>query len=225
MRSQRRLITWCAVLGYALIVSGLPLGGVGPVGGLSTAAAKRLAGKDRSTPFPCMDTPCGCVSAQQCFTECCCRSPAETLAWARANGVTADVLLALQQRAAGPAAVKARGCCATSGAEDLSEVCFEYDYLASSAGAADEPEVDDATPAEETPGRFVMPLSERTVVLKSLLACGGLLTEWLAAAGCLPPAAVVAVAADGWPPAVLPVLDAEFLGERDEPAAPPPRVG
>ncbi len=61
MRKRRhffqRFATWCAVLAYALIVSGLPLGGFVPMVGPGTAAAKRLAGKDRSTPFPCMDTP------------------------------------------------------------------------------------------------------------------------------------------------------------------------
>ena len=225
MRSQRRFVTWCAVLGYALIVSGLPLGGVGPVRGPSAAAAKRLAGKDRSTPFPCMDTPCGCVSARQCFTDCCCRSPAETLAWARANGVTADVLLALQQRAAGPAAAKAGGCCATAGAEDLSEVCFEYDYLASSTGAAAEPEAGHAGSAEASADTVFVPVSERTVVLKSMLACGGLLMEWLAASSCLPPLAVTPVVGSEWPPQFLTLDAASLTGVQAEPAAPPPRVG
>jgi len=229
MRKRRhffqRFATWCAVLAYALIVSGLPLGGFVPMVGSGTAAAKRLAGKDRSTPFPCMDTPCGCVSARQCFTDCCCRSPAETLAWARANGVTADVLLALQQRVAGPAEPEAGGCCAAAAAEDLSEVCFEYDYLAAAGKHADEPEAAAAGPAEAAADAIVVPVSEQTVVLKSMLACNGLLTEWLAAASCLPPPAVAAVVAGVWPPAVLPLLDARFSGERAEPAAPPPRVG
>ena len=225
MKSQRRLIIWCAVLGYALVVSGLPLGGVAPAGGHSAAAAKRLASKDRSTPFPCMDTPCGCVSARQCFTDCCCRSPAETLAWARANGVTAGVLLALQRRADGPAEPKAGGCCATSAAEDLSEVCFEYDYLAAAGEPAAAVEVAAAEadlPAAEV---AVVPVSASTIVLKSVLACDGLLTEWLAAATCLPPPSVTAVACGDWPPEVLSLRTAGVLCERAEPAAPPPRVG
>ncbi len=222
---EQRLATWCAIFGYALVVSGLPLGGFGPAAGQSAAAAKRLASKDRSTPFPCMDTPCGCVSAQQCFTDCCCRSPAETLAWARANGVTAGVLLALEQRAAGPAAATASGCCATAAVEDLSDVCFEYDYLAAAGEAAAEPEVTAAESDAATADVAVVPVSARTVVLKSLLACGGLLTEWLAAATCLPPPAVTAVACGDWPPELLSLRDTTFPGERAAPAAPPPRVG
>jgi hypothetical protein len=225
MKSQRRLIIWCAVLGYALVVSGLPLGGFVPAAGHSAAAAKRLAGKDRSTPFPCMDTPCGCVSAQQCFTHCCCRSPAETLAWARANGVTANVLLALEQRAAGPAAATASGCCATAAVEDLSEVCFEYDYLAAAGETVAEPQGAEAESDMPTADVTVVPVSARTVVLKSMLACGGLLTEWLAASTCLPPPAVMAVACGDWPPELLSLLRASVPCERAEPAAPPPRVG
>jgi hypothetical protein len=221
----QRSVTWCAVLGYAFVISGLPLGGVRLTASHTAAAAKRLAGKDRSTPFPCMNTPCGCVSARQCFTDCCCRSPAETLAWARVNGVTADVLLALQRRAAEPAEPKAGGCCATAAPEDLSEVCFEYDYLAAAGQHADEPVAVTALPAEATTAGDMVPVSEQTLVLKSVLACNGLLTEWLAAASCLPPPVVVAMSAGAWPPATLPVLDARFSGERDEPAAPPPRVG
>ncbi len=225
MKLQWRPLNWCILLGYALIVSGLPLGGVGPAAGHSAAAAKRLAGKDRSTPFPCMDTPCGCVSAQQCFTDCCCRSPAETRAWARANGVTAGVILALERRAASPAAATARGCCATAAHEDLSEVCFEYEYLAAAGAAGEEPPVVAVEAAEATADAAVLPVSARTVVLKSLLACGGIVAEWLAAGGCLPPKVVVAVAGGEWPPELLSLHDASFPGERAEPAAPPPRVG
>jgi hypothetical protein len=34
-----------------------------------------------------MNHRCGCQSAQQCWDNCCCLSPAERLAWARAHGV------------------------------------------------------------------------------------------------------------------------------------------
>lgn len=217
-RFFQRLVTWLAMLGYALIVSGLPLGGFGAVAGHSAVAAKRLAAKDRSARFPCQDTPCGCLSARQCFTDCCCRSPAETLAWARANGVTADVLLALEQRAAGPVEPKAGGCCAADASEDLSEVCFEYDYLAATGQTAAAAESDD-------PAVAVVPVSAHAVVLKSLLACNGLLAEWLAAVTCLPPSLVSAVSCGEWPPEVLSLPTVSAACERDEPAAPPPRVG
>jgi hypothetical protein len=44
--------------------------------------------KDNSQPFPCQSCPCGCKTAEQCWTNCCCFTPAERLAWAEKNGVT-----------------------------------------------------------------------------------------------------------------------------------------
>ncbi len=44
--------------------------------------------KDHSQPFPCQKCPCGCKTAEQCWTNCCCFTPAERLAWAEKNGVT-----------------------------------------------------------------------------------------------------------------------------------------
>lgn len=43
--------------------------------------------KDLSEPFPCQASPCGCQSAKQCWTTCCCNSPAQRLSWAKKNGV------------------------------------------------------------------------------------------------------------------------------------------
>ena len=43
--------------------------------------------KDKSKPFPCMNSPCGCRDADQCWRHCCCHSLAERLAWVRENHV------------------------------------------------------------------------------------------------------------------------------------------
>ena len=62
-----------------------------------------------SEPFPCMNCPCGCKTAEKCWRDCCCHTHAEKLAWARDNGVTppAYVLAAVLESA------KAKGptCC------------------------------------------------------------------------------------------------------------------
>lgn len=42
--------------------------------------------KNRRVPFPCMDRPCGCLNADDCWHHCCCFSPAEHVAWARQRG-------------------------------------------------------------------------------------------------------------------------------------------
>ncbi|MCC6508625.1 MAG: hypothetical protein IT423_05940 [Pirellulaceae bacterium] len=44
--------------------------------------------KDASQPFPCQSRACGCKSARQCWTKCCCHTPSQRKAWAQKNGVT-----------------------------------------------------------------------------------------------------------------------------------------
>jgi len=44
--------------------------------------------KDRSVPFPCQGKACGCRTAEECWRHCCCNTPEQRLAWARARGVT-----------------------------------------------------------------------------------------------------------------------------------------
>lgn len=40
------------------------------------------------TPFPCQDGRCGCATAQKCWTDCCCHTPAERRRWAENRGIT-----------------------------------------------------------------------------------------------------------------------------------------
>jgi hypothetical protein len=69
----RRLFACVSLFAYLATVLGMPL----PQG----------QAKDHSQPFPCQDNPCGCQNAEQCWRHCCCHSPEERLAWARANGI------------------------------------------------------------------------------------------------------------------------------------------
>jgi hypothetical protein len=72
-------------------------------------------GKDHSARYPCENNPCGCLSAEQCWQNCCCRTNAEKLAWAKANGVTPPdyVVAAADQEAADEPAP--RSCCSQHG--------------------------------------------------------------------------------------------------------------
>ncbi len=230
-RNSCRPLIWCAVVGYALVISGVPLTGVAVPADSSGAAAKRLAAKDRSVPFPCMDRPCGCVTAKQCFTTCCCHTPAETLAWAEANRVSVDVLQALRRRVAEPEEPTA-SCCAVATAAtapcdddgDYFDVCFEYEHL-SAAGTADEQRPTVAGSEAPPAAPEVAPISRQTVVLKALLACGGVVSQWLAVGTCLLAVGVVPVACGQPLPERFVGSSVRDCGERAEPAAPPPRLG
>ena len=251
----RRITTWLAILGYALVASGLPLplgGGVASDGRVATSA-KRLSVKDRSRPFPCMDSPCGCDTADRCFTSCCCRAPAETLAWARAHGVEPGLLVALERRVGGgqrpverassptgkasccvvAASRSEPSCCPTAPRECEAEAAavenvrgreIRPDGQASAAprraaadaaltGAHEPPAEDEPSPRPRA----------RSVTLRAMLACGGIVAEWFAVGAALPPPRVEVFFV------MLPVdetivADAVGAGLRAAPDAPPPRA-
>jgi hypothetical protein len=237
---RRRWVTGIALALYALVVSGLPLplGAVSPQGRSDPVGERLLAAKDRARPFPCRDKPCGCVSAEQCFKKCCCHTPAQLLAWAKRNDLEPAVLAALERRAATEVAaatiVSAASCCTTPSIiakatcctvdppavpPNVMTDCCSTGRSPASDGVACVVAVGDPEPrAEEEP------LSRRTVVLKAMLACGGIVAEWFSIGGAPPPPAVVAVAVVS-PPAVTLVDHDESLRPRHVvPDVPPPRV-
>jgi len=190
----RRLTAWAMLAVYGLVTSGLPLPvAIQPAAG--TAAARTLAGKDRSQPFPCMDKACGCDSAERCFSNCCCHTPAETLAWARARGIEPAVLAALARRVAvAQPAPQARGCCTAQAATPA--CCAAAKPAAASCCTADQPAApvddrlcgdDQSLAAERAAGEADPPLDEPAprgvVILRAMLACGGIVAQWAAASG------------------------------------------
>lgn len=65
---------WVAAAAYIYLALGIPL----PIpSGMISAEA-----------YPCMNHPCGCRSAEQCWHNCCCMSLLDKLEWARENHVT-----------------------------------------------------------------------------------------------------------------------------------------
>jgi hypothetical protein len=200
---------------YALVASGLPLAIPTAAG---TAAARNLAGKDRSRPFPCMDKACGCDSAERCFSVCCCHTPAETLAWAKARGLEPAVIAALSRRvAAAKPAPAAGGCCARTAAANTAEddtdnaICSDYQSLAAEPGLPLE------SPADDQP-------ASRVVILRAMLACGGIVAQWAAVGVSLPPPAVVTCLI-AWPcVGTVVVFDDGPSGAGGPPDLPPPRA-
>jgi hypothetical protein len=200
-------------------------------------AAKRLAGKDRSQPFPCMDKPCGCATAEQCFTSCCCSTPAETLAWARARRVEPAVLAALEQRVASSSQLAAKAtkssCCSTKApvaekscctSRQPAAVAEDGDLCSMNASRAATPSTTKKATTEKVPpaDEPAEPQS-RSVTLRAMLACGGIVAEWFAAGAALPPPRFEVSL-------VMHVLDVCTPGDEAgeslaaSPASPPPRA-
>ena len=212
---------------YGLVASGLPLPVMSSTPG--PAAARKLAGKDRSQPFPCQDKACGCDSAERCFSSCCCHTPAETLRWAQARGIAPAVLAALERRvAAAVPAPAAGGCCAVKKAKLSCCVAPQADTAAADRSCsaeqslacespADEPAQPPASAADSEPATQV-------VSLRAMLACGGIVAQWAAASVSLPPPGIVTCEIP-WPH-VGPVTtcDEGASGTGGPPDLPPPRA-
>jgi hypothetical protein len=220
----RRAVAWAMLGLYGLVASGLPLPVMSPPAG--TAAARKLAAKDRSQPFPCMDKACGCDSAERCFSNCCCHTPAERLAWAKARGLEPAVLVALERRVAAAPVPAAGGCCAAKQAKpsccassDEGEaaddaICSDYTSL---AGEPVVPASDGEPVPHDEPGCNV-------VILRAMLACGGIVAQWAAVGVSLPPPAVVTCLI-AWPcVGTVVVFDDGPSGAGGPPDLPPPRA-
>jgi hypothetical protein len=73
-RLRRRLWVAVSLLAYLVASFGFPL----------PAPARPKSG---GQPFPCQDNPCGCQTAEQCWTHCCCLTPEQHWEWARRHHV------------------------------------------------------------------------------------------------------------------------------------------
>lgn len=71
---RRRVCALVALISYLTAIIGVPL--------------PAHAGKDMGEKYPCQGHPCGCVTAEDCWRQCCCFSPEQKFAWAREHGVT-----------------------------------------------------------------------------------------------------------------------------------------
>jgi len=182
-----RAVRWLVLLAHGLVVSGLPLPIASPPPA-GSPAARHVAAKDRARPFPCMDKPCGCSTAEQCFASCCCNTPAELLAWAQAHGLEPATLAALERRArAADADAAPSSCCAAAscGAEAAAlrlDVCDAYRSLASRP-TPDTPTGDERAADEAAPPTA----GTRMVSFTAMLACQGVLEGFMAATTALPP--------------------------------------
>ena len=81
-------LRWIAAIGYLVLAIGVPI------------SIPRSA-KNTSELYPCMNHPCGCPSAEDCWRHCCCFTLTERLAWAREHHVTPPDYALAEARAKG----------------------------------------------------------------------------------------------------------------------------
>ena len=125
-------VCWCQVAIILVAVVGLPL----PIPQF----------KDVSNPFPCLDRPCGCKTASDCWDHCCCFNDQQKLAWAAENGVEPPRFLVERvRREANPA-----GAACVAGSAKKPSCCQRKPAKSATASSA------------ETEKRFISLLAERT---------------------------------------------------------------
>ena len=97
----RRLVGLLALVGVLSSTCPLPLA--------------RKAWQPGQTPFPCQSCGCGCTTAEQCWSSCCCFSLSERIAWARKHGAPIPESVAKRSKAHVETAPQvSRTCCASS---------------------------------------------------------------------------------------------------------------
>jgi hypothetical protein len=97
-----RALVWASLACYLTTASGVPL----PAPGTARAGET----------YPCQHGRCGCITASQCWSSCCCHTPRERLAWAQRHGVVPPIdLLALAEKTPrGPAVAQGVDCCTST---------------------------------------------------------------------------------------------------------------
>jgi hypothetical protein len=200
-RSRRPLAAGLTAVAYLATALGFPL-------------AVRPA-RDPSRPFPCQGHACGCTTAEQCWQNCCCFSPAEQRAWARRHQVEPppearcradegwDSRPLREQEEANSCCTKGKGCAA----------CAARASRAKSCCSAHPAKADPGAPRPAGGGWVLGSLSQR---------CRGLTTLWVFTGAALPtpfPPDAVAEPLAGWLPAVAVAVPSW----RTPPLIPPPR--
>ncbi|MEZ6122264.1 MAG: hypothetical protein R3C49_03685 [Planctomycetaceae bacterium] len=186
----------------------------------------RTPEKDRSEPFPCMNNPCGCGSAEQCWKQCCCYTNRQKVEWAARNRVLVpDFVVAAAEeesrksaaetaQAATPKCAHCEHCKTTSGSSAQSRdttVVADLHSDSPNCSAASGP-----TKQRRTEKRY-------TSVLLAL-ECHGLSSLWqILSVSMLPN--VVAIEEQGDPVTESsPLRSLRFLSRDPVPPDPPPRL-
>ena len=173
------------------------------------------AGKDTTTPFPCMNSPCGCRTAEHCWRHCCCHTLAERIEWARQNHVQPpdDVLAEAKAQGIECDSPQVDSCRGDSG----EGCCCRHQH---STSADNEPSACGSSSDGAAASRQAR---MDGIVLIKALQCQGFGADWLLSVVSLPPPQAVRWLTD-WN-LTAPIAFGTQLGTSfsAEPPTPPPR--
>jgi hypothetical protein len=209
--ARRPLAAACLAL-YLLAWVGFPLPAPTPLPNSADGSHER---------FPCQHHSCGCNTAEQCWINCCCLSPGQRLAWAKANGIEPPAWIArrlqevlLQEQTA--SASTPQGCCTEKSAQTATACCSAACCQNDSHDAPSH-DVQDQAPNEASGGTGWVSLLEAQ-------RCRGASSEWLASGAVLIFTTHCQVEPDRSSTFLLPWPGPHFELPTQEPAVPPPRM-
>lgn len=178
--------------------------------GLVGVPVIHVAPKDRSIPFPCQDSVCGCRDAESCWRSCCCHTHAERAAWALERGIQPPAYVL--EKAAREIAT-AKSCCVAHVARCDDGAC----------SLDDGSRQDETTPAESVSDGREDASSVSLVFIDNYRKCRGLSPLWTVLDQALP----ARIETPSLPPLTagewLPCLSETISVWSSQPEPPPPR--
>lgn len=169
LNSSRRICVGLMLVSYLLTVTGFPV--------------RASTSKHGGQPFPCQDHDCGCVSAEQCWTNCCCFSREQHVVWAKEHNVQPPAYALLSDPEPADADKPACAHCRESKVDDVADAS-DHDHH--STGSVDHccQKHQGSTNLEthEQPAGKI-----RWLVSVNALNCRGLSTVWVAVGSIAPP--------------------------------------
>jgi hypothetical protein len=208
----QRVISACALVGFLLATIGVPV--------FEPISAD--GGKDRSQPFPCQHSSCGCKNAGMCWRSCCCHTNRSKLAWAKKHGVKPPkfVEVAAAKEEQSLAAVQG-GCCSSAAAQSSpTQSCC------STSPASTTPQPAKESADETGLGESAVDGSWQLGFVPSIAArqCRGLDQLWLIFSSAAPPPAMVAWSIDETEAPLPAPLREPLVSLVLAPDTPPPKV-
>ena len=170
--------------------------------------------KNIGQPFPCQDHPCGCQTAEQCWSHCCCFTPEERRAWARAHKVQPPTYAekpAEKPTSKGWNTVKLRDRDATATKSCCSA---KKEHASCCRTVAKSPE----KPSSPSKGHI------RCTTTMNAWRCQGYSTLWVSIGSVLPVPPRAAWVPDGTPPVYVPLSSIRADKSSSTPLDPPPRL-
>jgi hypothetical protein len=203
----RRGSRWGAAVGYLALSLGISI----PI----------PVARNTDQPYPCMNHPCGCASAEQCWRHCCCTTLEQRLAWARENHVTPPDYALAEARDHG---INWETYCKV-GADRESHLCRDGEAVSPNCCQHSHAESKCCATKHESSkhgdSRHVSP--PLGVVWLEALACSGCDQNWLGLSIALPPPAEVRWIAPANVVELVVATPLQFSSISFAPPTPPPR--